>query len=148
LDIDERHIGRLLLIPYRLFLKQLHEELAVAGYPDIHPAHGNNVFQHLPDEGARITELAERAQLTKQSMGYLVNHLETQGYVERVPDPMDGRAKLVMLTERGRAVTPIAEGIIRRIEADWTCRFGEQEMRELRSLLARLIASLTEPDGE
>lgn len=53
------------------------------------------MFQYLDDAGTTVSVLAERAQITKQSMAELVRHLEVHGYVERVPDPKDGRAKLV-----------------------------------------------------
>ena len=59
------------------------------------------IFQHLGPEGARIGELAERAKLTNQSVGYLVDYLEEHGYVERRPDPTNRRATLVCFTERG-----------------------------------------------
>ena len=66
------------------------------------------VLQYLDDAGTRVSVLAERAQITKQSMAELVAHLERHGYVERVPDPADGRAKLVRATDRGRAVFAVA----------------------------------------
>ena len=59
------------------------------------------IFQNLGPDGARIGELAERAKLTNQSVGYLVDYLEQHGYVERRPDPTNRQATLVCLTERG-----------------------------------------------
>src|ERR1700747_1273074 len=65
--------------------------LAEAGFGDIRPAH-TAVFQHIDADGSRLTDLAERAQITKQSMGYLVDFLEQRGYLERRSDPTDRRA--------------------------------------------------------
>jgi DNA-binding MarR family transcriptional regulator len=88
-----------------------------------------------------VSVLAERAQMTKQSMAELVGHLEAHGYVERVPDPTDRRAKLVRSTARGRESFPIALAAIAEMEVRWTERLGEARMRELRALLAELNES-------
>ena len=74
--------------------------LAERGHGGVRPSHGA-VFQYLDDTGTTVSVLAERAQMTKQAMAELVGHLETHGYVVRVPDPSDRRAKLVQPTERG-----------------------------------------------
>src|SRR5690348_10571743 len=73
--------------------------LAAGGHDAVRPAH-TAVFQYLDDTGTTVSLLAERAQMTKQAMAELVQHLETHGYVKRVPDPTDRRAKLVLPTER------------------------------------------------
>jgi DNA-binding MarR family transcriptional regulator len=138
---DQRLIGALLRIPFQAVVARIYEGLMEAGYSDMGPAH-YVVFQHLPLEGMHLTELAERAQITKQSMGYLVDYLQERGYVERVPDPVDGRAKLVRYTERGRELYRLARQIVRRIEEDWACRLGEHKMEQLRQLLKELIAEL------
>lgn len=135
------NIGQLLRIPYQQFLARLHDGLAAAGYPDIHPAHGNNIFQHLDTEGTRLTDLAERAQLTKQSVGDLVEYLEARGYIERVPDPVDGRAKLIRLTAKGWEVTAVAEELIWQIEMEWAQRLGQDSLEQLRSSLERLASA-------
>src|SRR5690348_12096346 len=74
LDLERQNSSQLLRMPYEAFIGVLFEHLARAGYADIHPAHAI-VFQLLPAEGARITALAERAQLTKQYLGRLVADL-------------------------------------------------------------------------
>jgi DNA-binding MarR family transcriptional regulator len=132
----------LLWAPYHAYLTRLHRELAQAGYPDIRPAHGGHVLRHLRAEGSRLTELAERAQLTKQSLGYLVDYLEARGYVERVPDPTDSRAKLIRLTAQGWALTQTAEEIIVRLEAESARRLGADRWRQLRRLLQDYAAVL------
>ena len=86
--------------------------------------------------------LAERAQVSKQAMAQLVAHLEAHGYVERVPDPRDGRAKLVRATARGREVYAIARELVAEVEAQLTERLGEAKLRRLRALLAELDAAL------
>jgi DNA-binding MarR family transcriptional regulator len=135
---DERHnIGILLRGPFQEIVRRIAEGLAEAGFDDIRPAH-TAVFQHIKAEGSRLSELAERAQLTKQSMGYLVDYLEQHGYVERRADPTDRRASLIFLTERGWAEVREALDIIAGIEKEWARQLGKQRMEQLRELLTEL----------
>ena len=99
-------------------------------------------MQFLDDEGTRVSVLAERAQMTKQSMAELVVHLERHGYVERVPDPADRRAKLVRATSRGREVYAIARALVEEITARVEARLGPRRLAELQTLLAELAAAL------
>jgi DNA-binding MarR family transcriptional regulator len=134
-------LGSLLREPFLAMTDHLHRRLAERGHPQIRPAHGT-VFQFLDDDGTRVGVLAERAQMTKQSMAELVAHLEAHGYVERVPDPTDRRARLVRTTAAGRAVFPLAREAMGEVEARWTARLGEPGMRRLRELLEELNEGL------
>jgi DNA-binding MarR family transcriptional regulator len=137
---DERpNLGILLRGPYQEIVQRIADELAEAGFADIRPAH-TAVFQHIDAEGTRLTDLAERAQLTKQSMGYLVDYLEEHGYVERRPDPSDRRANLILLTKRGWDEVRAALRIIAGIEKEWERSLGAQKMEQLRKLLAELAS--------
>src|SRR5262245_11216154 len=89
---DRRNLGLLLREPYRIGSEELHRRIAARGHPEIRAPHGN-VFEFLDPDGTQVSELARRAQIAKQSMAELVAHLERHGYVERVPDPADRRAK-------------------------------------------------------
>ena len=100
------------------------------------------MFQFLDDDGTRVSVLAERAQITKQSMAELVAHLERHGYVERVPDPSDRRAKLVRATARGAEIYAIAREVVAELEDEWTRALGKAKMRQLRELLGELNAAL------
>ena len=136
-----QNLAVLLREPFLAMAGHLHRCLAEAGHTDVRPAHGA-VFQFLDDAGTRVSALAERAQMTKQSMAELVSHLEARGYVERVPDPTDRRARLVRATARGRELLPIALGAIGEIEAAWADRLGKGGMAQLRRLLEELNAVL------
>jgi DNA-binding MarR family transcriptional regulator len=138
---DERpNVGILLRGPFQEIVRRIAEGLVAAGFDDIRPAH-TAVFQHINAEGSRLSELAERAQITKQSMGYLVDYLEEHGYLERRADPSDRRASLIFLTERGWAEVHEALRIIAEIEQEWAQRLGKQRMEQLRELLTELDAS-------
>ena len=143
---DERpNVGILLRGPFQEIVRRIAEGLAEAGFDDIRPAH-TAVFQHIKAEGSRLSELAERAQITKQSMGYLVDYLEAHGYVERRVDPSDRRASLIFLTERGWAEVREALGIIAGIEQEWAGRLGQRRMEQLRELLTELNAGAAAGD--
>jgi DNA-binding MarR family transcriptional regulator len=135
------NLGELLREPFRIGSEQLHERLAERGHADVRAPHGN-VFQFLDDEGTRVSVLAQRAQVTKQSMAELVAHLEQHGYVERIPDPADGRAKLVRATRRGKQVYAVARQFVAELEQRWTAQLGERKMRQLRRLLTELNDAL------
>jgi DNA-binding MarR family transcriptional regulator len=117
--------------------------LAEAGFPDLRPAH-SGLLRNMSVGGSRITELAERAQMTKQSMGYLADSLVTAGYVTLEPDPTDGRAKRVQLTDKGRAASDALVRLSREIEQEFAALIGAAEMARLRRLLERLADGLIE----
>ncbi|MGO4842638.1 MarR family winged helix-turn-helix transcriptional regulator, partial [Rhizobiaceae sp. 2RAB30] len=68
-----------------------------------------------------------------------VEELEKLGYVERRPDPDDRRARLVFLTERGKAVRPIASAAGRKVDQRWAELTSPQEMEMLRQALRQLF---------
>jgi DNA-binding MarR family transcriptional regulator len=127
--------SQLLRRPYEALLTKIHAELAAAGYADSYPSWGANIFHHLRGGGLRLTELAERTHTTKQALRYTINQLEAAGYVERVPDPTDGRAKIIRFTERGWQLRRVGDEIIASIEHECVQRLGEERMRQFEALM-------------
>lgn len=117
------------------------DELVRRGFGDLRPAL-LAVGQHVRAEGTRITELAERAWLTKATVVHAVDELERLGYVTRRPDPSDGRAKLVTSTARAHAAERVAREAIADIRAAWAELLGAEEMDALEAGLRRLRAVL------
>jgi DNA-binding MarR family transcriptional regulator len=118
------------------------DRLAERGHGTVRPAHAA-VFQYLDDTGTTVSLLAERARMTKQAMAELVQHLETHGYVRRVPDPADRRAKRVLPTERGLEVIAVAQGLAPEIEARLTSLIGADRMHALRDDLDTIRRAAT-----
>jgi DNA-binding MarR family transcriptional regulator len=110
-----------------------------AGYP-LRPAH-SGVFAHIDLDGTRLTELANRANITPQAMGELVDELERLGYVRRVPDPSDRRAKLIVPTEIGYGCLQAAFDTIGGLERWLEDLLGPRRLAELRRILPRIIAA-------
>jgi DNA-binding MarR family transcriptional regulator len=119
--------------------------LAERGHGVVRPAHGA-VFQYLDDTGTTVSLLAERAQMTKQAMAELVRHLETHGYLVRVPDPADRRAKLVLPTDRGRDVFTVAQGLVPEVEDRIRSLLGDDRALALRNDLEVIRRAATRND--
>jgi DNA-binding MarR family transcriptional regulator len=130
---------RLLSVAMDQFAEELYERIAATPFDDIRPGHGC-VFGNIDPDGSRLTDLADRAMMTKQSVGEVTTDLERRGYVERVPDPSDGRAKIIRLTERGRAAQAVGRELIDDLERDWSERFGEERVAALREALEVITA--------
>ena len=105
--------------------------LAERGFSDVRPAH-NAVFQYLDWSGTTVSTLAERAEMTKQAMGELVTYLEERGYVDRIPDPNDRRAKLVRPTAKGREVYAVVRELVPELEQRLADTLGATRVRQLR----------------
>jgi DNA-binding MarR family transcriptional regulator len=135
--------GLLLYIPYRWLESRVIDALTRAGYADITVAQ-MKIVQRIGPEGTRLTELAEQAQVTKQTAGFLVDQLEKAGWVERVPDPSDKRARLVRIAARGKEALPVAAAAVAEVEAEWTAHLGKQRMTQLRNILNEL-REITDP---
>jgi DNA-binding MarR family transcriptional regulator len=129
-------VGVLLFIPYR-HMEQRVLAAVTAGGHDISLAQAR-VFQRLDRNGSRLTDLAQAAQMSKQAAAFLVDDLEAGGYLERVPDPTDRRARLIRITPRGRDAVAVALVEQRRVEAEWEARLGPQRMSDLRQALEDL----------
>lgn len=123
----------------RLMVDEITERLEAAGYPDS-PPRFHAVFENLDPEGTRLTVLSARTGFTHQSIGEVVDELEHRGFVERVPDPRDRRARLVLLTDSGRALVRAALDAIEDIETEWTARWHAAGLQgDLRSALATAL---------
>ncbi|WP_019073113.1 MarR family winged helix-turn-helix transcriptional regulator [Streptomyces hokutonensis] len=140
---SELNTGLLLFIPYRALENRIFAALAEAGFDDFTPAQAR-VLQRVGPDGTRLTELAEQAQVTKQTAGFLVDQLEKAGYVTREPDPTDRRARLIRLAERARAAQPVAAAVVAEVEREWEEHLGKRRMRQLREALT-VLREITDP---
>jgi DNA-binding MarR family transcriptional regulator len=122
------------------FFGEFRGELAESEYNDIRPTHGC-VFRHVQGDGLRLTEIAERANMTKQSVGEIVDDLASRGYVQRIPHPEDRRAKLICLTERGEAAQAHGRRLFAKVEKRWAERYGAERIAGLRELLEEVAAA-------
>jgi DNA-binding MarR family transcriptional regulator len=106
------------------------------------------VFASLGRTGTRLTDLAQRASMTKQAMGQIVDDLERLGYVERTPDPDDGRAKIVRFTAAGLDFVSDAAEVLTEIWHDYAQLLGPGELEQLQSSLRKLLRGARRGPGE
>lgn len=140
--MPELNLGLLLFIPYRAMETAVVAELARRGHRlSIAQA---RVFQRIGPDGIRPSELAEATQLTKQTLGSILDQLEKAGYVARTPDPADGRARVVTITDRGHELVVLSLPVVEEMERAWTEHLGPERTQQLRETLVDL-REITDP---
>jgi DNA-binding MarR family transcriptional regulator len=130
----------LLDIASAALFEQFRAELEQSEFRDIRPTHGC-VFRYVKGPGLRLTDIAERANMTKQSVGEIVDDLAERGYVKRIPDPDDRRAKLICLTERGEEAQAYGLSTFAKVEKQWGQRYGAERIATLREFLEEIVAA-------
>jgi DNA-binding MarR family transcriptional regulator len=133
-DLD---LGILLALGYQEFVRQLHEALAAAGFDDLGRSDGY-VFRALAEAPLSTSALAARLDITKQGAAQIVEDMTGRGYLERRPDPADGRARLLFLSSRGQAALAEARRFHHVYEASLSKRHGRAAVTSLRDLLTSM----------
>jgi DNA-binding MarR family transcriptional regulator len=135
------NIGQPLTEIAKDFQRRVLARLAERGHSGLQPAH-TAVIANVGLEGTRLTELARRASMTKQGMGQLVDEVERLGYVERVPDPTDSRAKIVRFSEHGRQLMVHGVECGELIQRDYARLIGRERLQFLHDVLDELRRKL------
>jgi DNA-binding MarR family transcriptional regulator len=136
-------VGLLLRLAAQQWGADMDAALQARGVEGLTPAHAN-VIPFVPSRGIQIGELAALAKVRKQSMAHSVELLTAAGYVVRRPDPNDGRASLIFLTDKGRALGPASRSAGRRVEEAWAAVVGRDNIEHLRHTLMELLQFGTE----
>lgn len=111
----------------------------VSGIESLRTSH-TALLPHLSFEGTRVTELARALGVTKQAVTPLIDELEELGVIERIPDPADGRAKLVRFSKRGKKGLLVGLGELMELENAARKEIGSEDMKALRGALTKLLA--------
>ena len=135
------NLPRLLREFSRDFERRIWRELAAKGYPEIRPSH-SRVFANLGMGSVRVSELAERAQVTQQAMGKMLKELERMGYVVRAVDSQDRRAREIMLTEKGVQLARDSLDIVDDVHAYYLEKIGAEDLGELEAQLRSAVKKL------
>jgi DNA-binding MarR family transcriptional regulator len=139
-------VPQLLVRLLREFRRDLAAPLAGSGYDDIRDPH-MQIFGNVRMGGIRLTELADRAQLSLAATSELVNDLADRGYLTRRPDPADGRAKLIELTKRGCELMSLAGERVADIERRWSKILGANDFTRMSQSMQRLLDDLDPKDS-
>jgi DNA-binding MarR family transcriptional regulator len=138
-DVPPAHVARLLWAA--LQRARAEGTALLATDPDaiapVSAAHAR-LLDHLPPEGARVTELAARMRITKQALGQLATQLADRGYVETVADPSDRRAKLIRCTASGDRARRALRAVAQALEDCWRREVGDDRYAVFREVLAQL----------
>ena len=118
-------------------LEEMFRRVEAAGYTDLRPSH-SCIFRYLDVDGSKLSELADLSGMSKQAFGEHVANVEALGYVTRVPDPADGRAKLIVPTPRGREALMLGREIFADLEREWAAAIGEERVAALRDTLEEI----------
>lgn len=133
-------LGSLLNAAGTRLSSELDAALRAAGFLDVRAAHAP-VFMAIDPDGSRVTELAERAAMSKQAVGELIRYLADHGYLTVEPDPADRRAKRVRLTARGWEALDLGARVIAEFDAWLERAVGPEQVTELRRILVRIITT-------
>lgn len=135
---DGRDLPVLVLQAAAQVVDHVQRAVEARGFADVRPAHGF-AFARISAGDATVMEVAAHLGVTKQAASQLVQHLVTRGYVAREPDPRDGRARLLRLTERGLACTQAADQAARDLAQSWQQQVGSEAMNDVRQKLGSVV---------
>ena len=136
--VTRPHLHQLLGDAKAQYVGEAHRRIAAAGYAGIG---GNGIaFRWLAAGGTRLSEMVECSGMTKQAFGEHVASLEAAGYVQRLPDPADGRAKVVVPTPLGLEAMACAQAVFAELEAEWAEEVGAEDLAMVRAVLERIAA--------
>ena len=141
--VTDVHIARLLLRAVRAVQATYIERLQQRGHPGLRTGHIPVLAGLDPESsgGTRITDLANRAGMTRQMMGRLVRELESLGYLATAAHPDDLRAVVVTMTERGNAIRAEAGEVIADMEADYAVLLKDPDLAALKGALQSIIST-------
>jgi len=139
LPVHAPTLGFLLREAYGRLQKRVYDAVAAAGHSDIRPMH-SPVLRHLPPEGGRVSDLARKTGLAKQSVAYVVEDLIALGYLRTEPDPEDGRARRLRYTARGHRLLEALVSASREAEAALASVLGKDRLTSLRDMLEEALS--------
>ena len=124
------------------FHRRLRDKLLERGYKGLKLTFAS-VMSNMSFSGTRLVSIAELNGMTKQAVGQIANEIEELGYIERVPDPHDGRAKNLVFTDLGQRLIRDSITAVEEVEEEYAQLIGEDNMVQLQTLLSKLSARLT-----
>ena len=143
-SLTQDNLGFLLAKSSQRWNELLYDRFVAGGFPEVRPAYGSLLIPLYEEDGLRQGELARRARLSKQTMTTMTRALERDGLVERRVDQSDARATQIFLTERARELRPVAEQVLKEVEAMVGAALPARARETLKTSL-RQIAGLDRP---
>ena len=143
--MEHRHatrdnLGFLLAKAGQRWNELLAERFVRAGYPEVRPSYGSLLVPLFEEDGLRMSEIAARARLSKQTMTTMVRLMERDGLVVRERDPRDGRAFRVHLTERAASFRPVAEQVLSELDELAAASLPRGDVSRLKKYLQEVMS--------
>jgi DNA-binding MarR family transcriptional regulator len=138
MDLTRPALGGLLRLAWQTHRDRIYERI-LARFPDVSRAQFE-LLRWPGIDGLRPGDAARSAGLSKQTVNDLLGELERNGYLERHLHPDDGRARIVRLTERGRALQRTTHEISLALESVWAASVGAKRFAVLRATLEDMVA--------
>lgn len=147
-ELEDRtpYVGASMRAVWQWVWTQNFQAVVRAGYDDLNPAHVS-LFRYPTLDASRLTDIAQRMQITKQSVHELIGHLQDRGYVVREPDPTNRRARLVRLTAKGHELELVIRAAAHDAEEHIAAILGQKRFMQLQEALALLVNQITS-DGQ
>jgi len=139
-----RYVGATMRVVWQWVRDQIYAGVVAAGYDDLNAAHVG-LWRYPGLNGLRPSQLADQTGITKQSVNDLLGHLERYGYLERVPDSADGRARVIRLTAKGRRLEHTIHAEARAAQLRIAEILGPRRFAQLHSSLELLTQQLADP---
>jgi len=133
-------VGFLLALASRRWNEILERRFSEAGFPEIRASYGALLVPLFEEDGLRMSELAKRARLSKQTLTTMARLLERDGLIRREADVDDARATRIVLTKRAKRFQPVAEAVLRDLDADAVRTLGKARAAQLKESLAALVS--------
>lgn len=138
-------MGSMMRIAHQWVLAHVYARVVAAGYEDLGRSHVG-MFRYPTPDGLRPSELADQLQITKQSVNDLLGDMEARGYLVRVPDPTDGRARVIRLTAKGHHLEEIVYDGAQSAELAIAELLGPRRFAQLRHSLEKVVSHISESD--
>ncbi len=132
------NLVRLLIEFSKDFEKRVLTTLQDRGYRNIRSSH-SVLFSNLGLGAVRVTELAERAQVTQQAMGKMLKEVERLGYISRGIDEQDRRAKEIRLTDKGVQLVKDSMLVVEEVRQYYADKIGARELDKLEDQLRSAV---------
>lgn len=136
-----RFLPQLISQAFDQLMDDLHQHLVRAGHEVLRPTHCVNVLRLMDCDGTRPTVLARRAGMSPQAMSELIGYLEQHEYVRRIPDPTDGRGRIVIYADRGTEAAEIATAFFADIERRWSAVVGVDRLDDVTAAFVQILGA-------
>lgn len=117
----------------------LKKRLAGAHVPQVKPAYVWSLINLWNEDGLKVVDLGRRSGLEASTMSGLLDRMERDGLVTRVPDPSDRRVLRITLTDEGKLVKEPVIAVVDQLLSEMFDGIPPEEIAQTTNLLQRIL---------